>query len=334
MDKIYLIDGSSMLSTHYFGHIPPAYFFAKTNEDKEKVMRDQATQTTDGIITNAVFGMTREIIKIIKEQKPQYLAVCWDVSRTTFRREIYPEYKAHREETVNSLSSQFKLMQEVLEHMGVPSFKLNGFEADDLIGTIATEMSKENEVIILTKDQDALQLINKNTIVWLNNKKAAEMLEETKEIETEKRISPKKYFPFTEKTFEHFYKLKPKQIIDFKALSGDKSDGIPGVPGFGPVGITPLLNHFGTVEDTFNYILVEDKKTITETFKNAKIKRISTDKLLEYQEQILMSKKLATIDCYIEEYKNKDKEQYRVNINKDKTIEIFKKLEFQSLLKK
>ena len=165
-DFLLLVDGSSLLSTQYFGNLPREIMFAKTTEDREKFY-DKIMQTTTGIYTNAIYGFMRTFLKILKEQKPTYIAVAWDMSRDTFRREIAADYKGTRGETPKPLKDQFKLCQEILKEMNVPQFMDTRFEADDFCGTLSKKFEKEVPVRIYTKDNDYLQLVTEDTRLWL-----------------------------------------------------------------------------------------------------------------------------------------------------------------------
>ena len=125
-----LIDGSSLLTTQFFGNLPREILFAKTLEEKEKYFH-KIMMTSTGVYTNAIFGFMRTLLKILKEQKPAYLAVAWDLSRDTFRRELYAEYKGNRGETLVPLKQQFALCQEILKRIGICQFMDEKYEADD-----------------------------------------------------------------------------------------------------------------------------------------------------------------------------------------------------------
>jgi DNA polymerase-1 len=216
--------------------------------------------------------------------------------------------------------------------MGVPTLKMENYEADDLIGTLAKNYRQEAEVIIITKDQDALQLIDKNTTVWLGivEKKLQGMLQEMKEKGIETKKCPNGYFPFTEETFEYFYELKPLQLIDLKAISGDKSDGIPGIPGYGDKSVVPLLQLYGTIEEVFNR-LDEEPGNLQKEFKENKIK-MKVEKLLEHKEIALMSKKLATIEQNVPVVEDLEIREIMYVEKEFEMKEQFRNLEFKSLL--
>ncbi len=165
-DYLLIIDGSSLLTTQFFGNLPREIIFAKTMEEKE-VYFPKIMQTSGGVYTNAVYGFLRVLLKILKEQKPKYLAVAWDVSRDTFRRELYSDYKGNRGETMAPLKEQFILCQEVLRKMQIPQFMDEHFEADDFSGTLTNMFESEVPVRIMTKDHDYLQLVSERTQLWM-----------------------------------------------------------------------------------------------------------------------------------------------------------------------
>ncbi|MEM4992741.1 5'-3' exonuclease H3TH domain-containing protein [Priestia sp. SB1] len=330
MKKIFLIDGSSMLSTQYYGNLPKSYTYAKSKEEKLAAMND-ILQTSTGIYTNAVFNMTKTILKLIKDYNIEYLGVCWDISRKTFRRTLYPQYKAHRDETPRPLSSQFSLMQKVLGHMGIPQFKLENYEADDLIGSLSKNLSSNNQVYILSKDRDVLQLINTNTTVWLNTKQSSKLFPQIKELDNEFKHAPYSYFPFSLDAFRIIYGLEPKQLIDLKGLTGDTSDGIPGISNMGEKTATPILQRYDTIENFYEEIEKLEIRDAQQLIKDKGIKRVKVEKMLENKEVALLSKGLATINTEVPEYKNLSLSDLKINLNKEKASTIFSKLEFHSL---
>lgn len=340
--KLLLIDGSSVLSTNFYGSLPWEFKKAKTPEEKAEAIK-KAMKTSDGRFTNGVFGMTKALLKVLKKQKPDYIAVAWDVSRETFRRKLYKEYKGNRSKTPDALKSQFGLMQEVLDEMNIPQFKFEDFEADDIIGTFAKNFEEEVEVSILTKDQDALQLISERTNVWLSTSKSKKWFEEL-EIDQKEINIPDGTFEFTNQTFEKIYGLKPIQMIDKKALEGDASDNIPGVKGVGEKAVTPLLQRFNTIEQMYDFLETLDKtseKLFKQEMKEQGASRLPLKKLLEVSDSevvgkriALLSKELATIKTDIELLKNVKLENLKVELDKEKTKRKFEELEFKSLIEK
>lgn len=259
--RLILIDGNSMLTSAFFGTTMDKSWF---KGDKETA-REKMMKTSGGQFTNAIFGMTKTLLKLFKEQPSSHIAVAWDVSRQTHRRERYAEYKAHRTETASELGSQFKIMRDLLDSMGITQFRIDNYEADDVIGSLARKFEKELPVIIITKDQDALQLISEDTRVWLNTSTAKDKVKEYfgDNFDTKSYNVPNNHFEFTQETFPHFYSgLSPIQIIDLKGLEGDASDNIPGVKGCGATSIFPLLNEFGTIEAIYEYIEGDSEKEV------------------------------------------------------------------------
>ena len=331
MKKIFLIDGSSMLSTHFYGNPPRSYLFAKTKEEKLEAWKD-ALQTSDGRYTNAVFGMLKTILKLQQDYSPSHLAVCWDVSRATQRRERYAEYKAHRGTTPSQLKEQFGLMQKVLDDLGVAQYKKEKYEADDLLGTIAARFSDKHQVIILTKDRDALQLINENTTVWLQTKSATKLYIEIQDLNVDKSFLPG-YFPFSLESFRIIYGLEPIQIIDLKGLTGDTSDGIPGIEGIGEKTATPLLQSFNTIENFYGSIELLTLNEAKKLLKEKQIKRINPEKMLNNREIALLSKELATIDTNVPGYEELEISSLSFSLDEQSLHKVLIDLEFNSLLK-
>ena len=193
-DFLLLIDGSSLLTTQFFGNLPREILFAKTQEEKERYYY-KIMMTSRGVYTNAIFGFMRTLLKILKEQKPAYLAIAWDLSRDTFRRELYPEYKGNRTETMQPLKDQFALCQEILKEIGVVQLMDERYEADDFCGTLAARFEHDVPVRILTKDNDYLQLVTEETNLWMMHSTA----EKTDELFKKYRIdrAKKQQIPMT-----------------------------------------------------------------------------------------------------------------------------------------
>lgn len=344
MDKefLLLIDGSSLLSTQYYGNLPREIMFAKTTEEKE-VFYGKIMQTSMGIYTNAIYGFMRTFLKILKEQKPTHIAVAWDLSRDTFRREIDSDYKGKRGETPEPLKEQFKLCQEILGKMNIMQFMDKRYEADDFCGSVASKLEKDIPVRILTKDTDYLQLVSENTKLWLmfTTKDKADAL--FKKYEIKKAVSnvPDKAFELTPELVKAEYGIKPEQVADLKSLVGDKSDNIKGVSGVGEASAVPLINEYGTVENLYDNIRNIDKKQekeIKEYWKTKLgIKRSPLSYLLKTsdteivgEQSAIISKKLALIKCDID-LGDLTKDSLKLNINIGEGNKEFKKLEFKSL---
>ena len=211
MKRFVIIDGNSLLFRAFFA------------------MREMVTR--DGIYTQGVFAFINMLNKILEDYHPDYIAVAFDMKAPTFRHEAYPEYKAGRLKTPMELLSQIPLMQEVLQAMNITVLEKEGFEADDLIGTMTAKAAEEGlESLIITGDKDALQLVGKNTYVVLNRKGMTD------------------FDLYDLEKMQERYGLTPQEFIDLKGLMGDKSDNIPGIPGVGEKKGINLLKEYGSVE--------------------------------------------------------------------------------------
>ena len=234
---------------------------------------------------------------------PDYIAVAFDMKAKTVRHDMYDGYKARRKGMPDELAVQLPLVKEVLAAMNIPAIEREGYEADDIIGSLALEGEKEDmEVIVLTGDRDSFQLISDKTIVVLPSTRAGKT--ETKTYDKQAIIEQ--------------YGLLPEQLIDVKGLMGDTSDDIPGVPGVGEKTALALIKQYKTIEGVYDHI---------EEITRPKLKTA----LLEYKQQAFLSRKLGTIirnlNCCGEITELKRKE-----INKTELLSVFRKLEFGSLI--
>jgi len=258
--------------------------------------------TTQGVFTNAVYGFTNMLLKIMEDEKPDYLVVAFDKGKPAFRVETYAEYKGHRKGTPEELRPQFPIVKEVLQAMCIPVFEEEGYEADDLIGTLVSRAEREGiNSLVVTGDRDALQLISENTQVLITRKGISE-------IEKYDRAA-----------LEAKYGLTPQQVIELKGLMGDSSDNIPGIPGVGEKTALKLIHQFGSIEKLYEEI---DQV-------GGKLK----DKLLAHKDLAWISKGLATIvrDVPLEV----SWEDCRVcDADDRRLLELFKNLEFKNLAKK
>ena len=221
--------------------------------------------TPAGQPINAVYGFTRMLRKIIKEDKPCYMAIAFDTKGPTFRHKEYKEYKSHRKPTPDDLVSQIPLLYDVVNAYNIPLFAIQGFEADDIIGTISKKLSKESiECTIITIDKDMDQLIDKHIKIFNPRKKE---IRDTEKLHKENGI-------------------EPENVIDILALGGDSSDNIPGIPG---IGYKTALN------------LIKEWKSLENVITNAdKIKgKKKQENLLKYAELARLSKRLATINTEV-----------------------------------
>ncbi len=336
-EKLLIIDGSSLLSTSYFARLPRQIMFAKTIEEKEQYY-DKILQTKDGVYTNGVFGFMQIMISMIREQKPTHIAVCLDSTRMTFRKLIYDDYKGTRKPIEVPLKEQYTLLREMLEAIGVKVFISNPsenyenvYEADDFAGSLAKKFQDNIPVILYTKDEDYLQLVDYNTVVWMNTSKASSMAEDCN-IDLKSMKLPNNTFEYTVELLKKVKKLAPKQIIDYKSISGDSSDNIPGIKGLGDTTSIPLLQKYDSLEDIYEAIDgLDDKelKEIANDWKNELGIRNPMKKLVEQKDNAFMSKKLATIKTDIELDLKLD--DLKLNIDKKKLQEQLDKYEMKSI---
>ncbi|WP_270380219.1 DNA polymerase I [Mitsuokella multacida] len=221
--------------------------------------------------TGAIFGFSNMLTKLIAEQQPDLMALAFDKSRHTFRTERYADYKGTRDKTPEELLSQFPLLREFTANMGIPFLEKDNYEADDIIGTLATQAAAEGyDVRVVTGDRDALQLVRPNLRVLLTKKGISEL----KDYDTA--------------AFEEEYGFEPLKLIDLKGLMGDTSDNIPGIPGVGPKTASKLLLAYGSVENVLAHV---------EDVSGKKLK----ERLMEYADQARLSKELATIELHVPE---------------------------------
>lgn len=334
-----IIDGSSLLSTSYYGNLPKEVMYAKTDEDREAAYK-KILQTSNGVYTNGVYGFFKTLNKIIDKQKPKYLALVFDVSRqTTFRKKMYDDYKGTRKATPGPLSSQFKLTQDVLEYIGIPVLKSPEYEADDYAGSLVRKFENEVPVYCLSKDEDYLQLIGENSRIWLVTSKAGDMYNELGLSDYKSFNIPDGVFEYTLSTFTEFKGLEhPEYFIDAKALLGDKSDNIPGCPGIGEKSAIPLLQEYKTIENLYDVLEGEleagREKELAKFFKDSLgISRSPIKNLVNGKESAFLSKELATIKTDIEEVQSMNLNDFVLNINKNKYNEVMNNLEMKSLIK-
>ncbi|MFP3124934.1 DNA polymerase I [Ectobacillus funiculus] len=281
--KVVLIDGNSIAYRAFFA-------LPLLNNDK-------------GIHTNAVYGFTMMLMRILEEEKPTHMLVAFDAGKTTFRHKTFGEYKGGRQKTPPELSEQFPFIRELLDNLQISRYELENYEADDIIGTLAKEADVDGaEVRVISGDRDLIQLVSEHTSVLITRKGITEVDEYTPETLFEK------------------LSLQPDQIIDMKGLMGDPSDNIPGVPGVGEKTAIKLLKEFGTIEKLYENLGSVSGKKLKE-------------KLEEHEQQALMSKELATIyreapiTLHLQDIEYKGYEQEAV-------IPLFKQLGFNSLLDK
>ncbi|WP_232698935.1 DNA polymerase I [Brevibacillus daliensis] len=259
--------------------------------------------TSQGLHTNAVLGFTTMLLKVIEEMKPTHILVAFDAGKVVFRHSEYTEYKGKRAKTPPELSEQFPLIRELLDAFAIKRYEMEGYEADDIIGTLTLRADDEKiKTTVITGDKDMLQLVSENVSTALTRKGVSEI-----DLYTADEIMEK-------------YGLSPLQIIDLKGLMGDTSDNIPGVPGVGEKTAMKLLHQYHSVEEVLAHIDEVSGKKLQENLRNN-------------VEQAKMSKSLATIlrDAPVDLQVN---EVTYEGYNADQLVEFFKKMEFKSLLSK
>jgi len=269
-------------------------------------------KTKKGELVNAVYGFLLAFFKAIKEFEPDYVVATFDFPAPTFRHIKYKLYKANREKAPDELYEQIPKIKDLLKNFNIQIFEKQGFEADDLIGTIAQKAAKkqiypEIETIILTGDLDALQLVDKNTKVYALRKGVKDSV-----LYNEEKVK------------EKYDGLLPEQLVDFKALRGDPSDNIPGVFGVGEKTAISLIKEFNSLENLYQELRENSGQS-------KKIKESLRKKLIDYKEQAFVSKMLAQIKKDIEIDFDLGKCVWG-RYNKDKIIKIFENYEFKTLI--
>lgn len=330
-----IIDGSSMLSSSYYGNLPKQILFAKTEEERAKHY-DKIMHAPDGTYTNGIFTMLRTILKILKNQKPDHIAFVFDKTRNTFRRELYADYKGTRGETPVPLKQQFILAEEMLQEMGFPVFFSDEYEADDFAGSITEKFWQQDAIVLMTKDADYLQLVSdeRNVRAWMVqvSQEKADKLFTAYQIDKERSCLPDKVFEFTEAYIKGEYGLSTgKMVIDWKALAGDSSDNIPGVKGISGKSAVPLLNEYRTIEDLYS-ALEEEGPEIENFWKEyLGLRKGSYKKLMAEgaKENAFLSKQLATIKTDIPITGKID--NFVCIPNRDEFKKIIERFDFQSL---
>jgi DNA polymerase-1 len=259
--------------------------------------------TKDGIYTQGVYGFVSMLNKLLADYEPGYIAVMFDRKAPTFRHDEYVEYKAGRKQMPIELAMEFPYLKDVLAARNIAMFEIDGFEADDLIGTAAKRGEEAGlEPLIVTGDRDALQLAT----------------DKTKIVYTKRGIS--EFDLFDADAINEKYGFGPERIIDYKGLMGDSSDNIPGIPGVGDKTASKLIIQFGTVEN-----LVERADEVANEKLRAKVN--------DYAQQAIMSKRLATIVTTVPIEMDFEKMKFEAP-NEQALAEIYTKLEFRSFLKK
>ena len=281
-ENIVIIDGSSLLYRAFFA-IPHL-------------------SDPQGRPTNAVYGFLNMLLKLYSELNPQYVAVAFDKGKYTFRNDLYDGYKATRKEAPDDLRPQFALIREVLDCLGISVLEQEGYEGDDIIGTLAKNMAAEGYAVdVVTGDRDALQLVTNDVTVYLTKKGITQMLAVTPAV------------------MEEEYGYTPAQVIEMKALMGDTADNIPGVPGVGEKTALKLISQFGSVTGVYEHLADVKGKKLQE-------------KLADNKDKALLSKDLATIRCDLDLTYTID--QFQPQPRQADVAELFKSLGFRNLLER
>lgn len=279
--KLVILDGNSLLNRAFYA-LPPM-------------------MASDNQPTGAIYGMTTMLFKIFADIKPDYIAAAFDLKAPTFRHKQYADYKAGRKKMPEELAQQFEPTKELLKAFNIGIFQMEGFEADDIIGTISKNFEGEElEVIIFTGDKDALQLVSDYTKVMITKKGITDI-----DVYDREAIKAK-------------YGFEPNGIIELKGLMGDSSDNIPGVPGVGEKTALKLLGEYGSIEGIYENLDKVSGKKLKENLEN-------------YREDAFMSRELATIDRNVPIEVNLAGLSFE-NFDSSRVRELFVKFEFKSLL--
>lgn len=279
-ETLLIIDGSSLLYRAFYA-IP-------------------SLTDSQGRPTNAVYGFLNMLLKLYEQLEPHYVAVAFDKDKHTFRNDLYDGYKATRKPAPDDLRPQFPLIREVLECLGIHVLELEGYEGDDIIGTVARQMeAKDFHIDIVTGDRDALQLVDENVTVHLTKKGITNMLAVTPDVMAAE------------------YGYAPSQVVDMKALMGDTADNIPGVPGVGEKTAAKLIAQFQHVETLYDRIGEVKGKKLQE-------------KLADNKDKAFLSKELATICCSVPVEYSLD--MFLPQPRKEDVSALFRSLGFKNML--
>ena len=292
MEKLFVIDGNSILNRAFYG----------------TMSRSRLMKTTDGTYTNAVFGFLAVLFKELDEAKPEYLVVSFDVKAPTKRHELYKDYKGTRKGMPDELASQMPLIKKVLTAMNIKIIEKEGYEADDILGTLAKFGESQGlKVILLTGDRDSFQLATDKTIIRIPHTKQGKT--ETEDFDRNKILE--------------VYGVEPKALIEVKGLMGDASDNIPGVSGIGEKTALGLIKEFGTIDNIY--------KNIDEG--NISIRGKTKEKLVEGKDMAFLSRTLGTINVDSPIEKNLEDFKYR-EWNREEVLKVFQELRFNRYIEK
>jgi len=279
--KVLLVDGMALLFRAFYSTAMSGYFMINSK----------------GIPTNGVHGFVRHLLTAVNHFEPSHVVCCWDMGSKTFRTDLFKDYKGNRGEPPIELVPQFDLVKEVVASFDIPNIGQVGFEADDCIGTLAHQYKKDYEVLILTGDQDILQLVDQDTKVILL------------------RNGYGNYEIYHPELLLERKGIRPEQMVDLKALMGDSSDNYPGVRGIGEKTAIKLLSQYESIEG-----ILENVNLLS----NSQRSKIEQD-----LEMLHLSRKLAKIHCEVPVSCSLDEAVF--TINREKVLGKFKELEFKGL---
>ncbi len=280
--KLFLLDAYALIYRSYFAFIRNPRFNSK------------------GVNTSAMLGVTNTIVQLLENEDPHLVGVVFDVSAPTFRHEMFKEYKANREEMPEDLRKSIPFIRKIIEGFNIPIIEMAGYEADDVIGTLARKAEKKGyTTYMMTPDKDYAQLVTENTFMFKPGKAGGDA-----EVWGIKEVQ------------ENFGIKTPEQVIDILGLMGDSADNIPGCPGIGPKTAEKLIAEYGSIDGIYKNI--------------DKLKGKQKENLVEFEEQVRLSKKLATIilDVPIE---FDTKKLTREELNKEALLVLFDDLEFRTI---
>jgi DNA polymerase-1 len=257
--------------------------------------------TSSGELTNAVYGFTSMILSILQEEKPDYVAIAFDVG-PTFRHELAAEYKGTRARMPEELREQLPRIRQIVEALNIPTFEIEGYEADDLLGTLARQAEAQGiQTVICSGDRDLFQLVDNHIVIRY----------------TPGGPRPKTY-TYDLAAIQERYQLSPQQLVDLKALIGDKSDNIPGIPGIGEKTATQLLQQYGSLEEIYAHLNEIGNQRVREA-------------LAEYRDQAFRSRRLATLVTDLPIQLNLERCR-TTDFDRERVLALFRELEFRSLV--
>lgn len=282
MKKFYIIDGHALCYRAYYAFIKNPLINSK------------------GQNTSAVYGFAKMLLKLVAEQKPDYLAVAFDPKEKSFRFKLYDEYKANRKKMPDDLRQQIEEIKNLVGRLGIPSLISEGFEADDVLGSVAKKFGKDSTAVVLvTGDKDAYQLVNPNVSIYANTKGISEY-----DIYDREKVFSK-------------LSIYPEQVIDYMALTGDTADNVPGIKGIGEKTALKLISDYGSLDGIFA--------------NSEKLKGKLKDQIENGKDSAYLSKELVTINCDVEINHSLDDFSFK-GIDNAKALEYFRELEMNSLI--